>query len=844
MAREQRGIVIGGGGRNLKLRFQVGLLLILLCFCVLSSVLLYFAQRTLLSRESLRKTELVMAAVESVRSYARETLRPRMYELLGDDSFIIEAMSTSYISRVVMDRFRDKVPDFVYRRVSEGARNPAYEANDLEREMIDYFRRNPDRQDWSGTVRQDDGHYFMRFRAVVFESSCLHCHGLPEEAPVDIVERYGEEPGFFRAEGVVGGVQSIAISVDTSLAEIRETAFFVLGVALLATSFLYLFIWVLFSQVVVANFRDVLKLFRGALSDDDGARLLEKTSRMDEFGQLFASAGLMVEHLRDSRRQLESHAEQLEVKVAERTEALARSQDRLRVQVRARNRELHLLNTIAELITRADELPDILSSILAETLKTVPAQGGGIYLARQRSGQLELQYQHQAPGLAATLPLPARVEPDVCPAGENLAMWTECGRLRLHESGDTGRLDLMVPLCCRNQVRGLMVFVGLAMEEIDELLRDLVLSIGRQAGITIESLQNIAGLRRHKDLLQSVFDGISDPVAQFDADGRIRMVNPAFVQLLPGEEGEVVGRRNEDLPPAIAGIFAGSLAGAGRESGGPAMELVTCENGQIYEVSAYPIAGTERELLAVVCFARDVTERERMAQQNQKTEKLVAIGQLAAGVAHEINNPLGVILCYAEIIKNEADNAGQVREDIAVIERQANTCRSIVGDLLSFARGGRQTVRKAGQMNTLVERVLGMVSQQFAKQQIVFQAELAAGLPDCLMDGDRMQQVVLNLVMNAAQAIGSRGTIRVGTEQEAAGFIRLTVADDGQGISPELLSKIFEPFFTTKTGGEGTGLGLSVSYGIVRDHEGEILAESEPGKGARFTVRLPSFREG
>ncbi len=841
---DERGMLVGGGGRNLKLRFQIGLLIILLCFCALAASLIYFAQRTLLTRESLRKTELVMASVDAVRGYASEVLRPRMYEALRDESFVLEAMSTSYITRVVMDRFRENVPAFAYRRVSEGARNPAYEADGLEREMIEFFRNNPQRQDWSGTVRREDGQYFMRFRPVVFDQSCLHCHGQPEDAPVDIVERYGEQPGFFRGVGTIGGVQSIAISVDASLAEIRETAFFVFGVAMLGVCFLYLFIWVLFSQVVVANFRDVLKLFHGALSDDAGTRLYEHARNKDEFSELFAVAGLMVEHLRESRQQLEIHAEHLEEKVAERTEALALSQERLRVQVRARNQEMHLLNTIAELMTRADELPVILKSILAETLKTVPALGGGMYLVRQGSGRLELQCQHQAPGLAPELPMPTQADPSACVTRDPGALWSECGQLKLHDSETQDRLDLVVPLCCRNQLRGLMVFVGLALEEIDELLRDLVLSVGRQAGITIESLQNIAGLRQHKDLLQSVFDGISDPVVQFDAGGSVRMVNHAFVRLVAGGSEEVVGRSLDSLPSEQANLFGGIRAGRSPLPLQPAMELVTMDGGRIFEVSSYPILGTGGDVLSLVCFARDVTERERMAQHNQKTEKLVAIGQLAAGVAHEINNPLGVILCYADIIKNEADSAGQVREDIAVIERQANACRRIVGDLLSFARGSRQSVRRAGNVNELVERVLAMVGQQFSKQQITLLTELAVELPATLMDADRLQQVVLNLVMNAAQATGSGGTIRIVTARETAGGVRLTVEDNGPGIASELLPKIFEPFFTTKTGGEGTGLGLSVSYGIVRDHDGQIQVESEPGQGARFFVRLPALQEG
>lgn len=152
--------------------------------------------KNLLEEETFRQTELVMASLESTRSYIREVLRPRMYEEIGEDRFIIEAMSTSYITRVIMDRFKDELPAFKYRRTALGARNPSFEANREERKMIEYFRQHPEDQEWHGVQRLNSERYFTIYRPVVYKSSCLHCHGNPDDAPLSISSSYGKLGAF------------------------------------------------------------------------------------------------------------------------------------------------------------------------------------------------------------------------------------------------------------------------------------------------------------------------------------------------------------------------------------------------------------------------------------------------------------------------------------------------------------------------------------------------------------------------------------------------------------------------------------------------------------------------
>ena len=156
---------------NLKLRFQVGLGIILFCFCLFTATIIYHFQKNLLEEETLKQTELVMTSLESTRSYIREVLRPRMYEELGEDRFIIEAMSTSYITRVIMDRFKEKLPAFKYRRVASGARNPSFEANPEEKKMISYFQKHPDTMEWHGITRIESDRYYTLYQPVLFKNS-------------------------------------------------------------------------------------------------------------------------------------------------------------------------------------------------------------------------------------------------------------------------------------------------------------------------------------------------------------------------------------------------------------------------------------------------------------------------------------------------------------------------------------------------------------------------------------------------------------------------------------------------------------------------------------------------
>ena len=235
-------------------------------------------------------------------------------------------------------------------------------------------------------------------------------------------------------------------------------------------------------------------------------------------------------------------------------------------------------------------------------------------------------------------------------------------------------------------------------------------------------------------------------------------------------------------------------------------------------------------------------EIQGMQSQLVRSERLAAVGQLSAGIVHEINNPLGGIMGFAEMLL-KSGLAGQQREDAETILRESRRLRDIVQDLLRFSRARKEKAEPVD-LAAALESALRMAAFELRRAGIAVERALAPELPEVLGDAGQLQQVFLNIVMNAWHAMGGRkgGRLKV-LASAGGGKVTLRFEDNGAGIPEENLGRIFEPFFTTKPSGEGTGLGLSISYGIIRDHKGSIRAENVPGGGAAFVIELPALDE-
>ncbi|MDZ7378650.1 MAG: ATP-binding protein, partial [candidate division KSB1 bacterium] len=242
--------------------------------------------------------------------------------------------------------------------------------------------------------------------------------------------------------------------------------------------------------------------------------------------------------------------------------------------------------------------------------------------------------------------------------------------------------------------------------------------------------------------------------------------------------------------------------------------------------------------MAASLLDRDEQLKQRAQQTIMQSERLATVGQLAAGVAHELNNPLGGILLYANLLLEKAKDGDPIKEDLQVIVRETERCRRIVRGLLDFSRQTKLEMTLTD-LNRIINTTLDLVVTQAIFKGITVTRNLSPLLPKVMVDVGQMQQVFINIIMNAAEAMAGNGSLEVTTSVQDNSYVVTSIRDTGPGIPEEIRSKIFDPFFTTKPLGKGTGLGLSIAFGIVRKHNGVIEVETEVGKGTTFHIKLP-----
>ena len=358
-------------------------------------------------------------------------------------------------------------------------------------------------------------------------------------------------------------------------------------------------------------------------------------------------------------------------------------------------------------------------------------------------------------------------------------------------------------------------------------------------------------LRRSEEYHRALLDNALDLTIVLDADGVIRYASPSVEQVLGERPQDLVGtnalpRLHPDDLPAVGALFFGGQHTAGFTAS--AEYRFRHRDG-----SWRHLEGVGRNLLdhpavaGIIVNARDITERkddeatqERLRAHLRQSEKLAAMSELLAGVAHELNNPLSVVIGHTTLLARAADPAVTARAE--KIGRAAERCGRIVKNFLALARQ-YPPERTAVNLNQIVRDALEVVAYPLRVDDVEVVTELAADLPALAADAHQLQQVLVNLVTNAHQAMRSasgarRLTIRTGASA-AGGPVWLEVGDTGPGIPPEVEARLFEPFFTTKPVGQGTGLGLSICKGIVEGHDGRLGVEAGRGRGATFRVELP-----
>ncbi len=261
----------------------------------------------------------------------------------------------------------------------------------------------------------------------------------------------------------------------------------------------------------------------------------------------------------------------------------------------------------------------------------------------------------------------------------------------------------------------------------------------------------------------------------------------------------------------------------------------------VYSISCYPLIDNG-EVVGAIEIARDITSDIDIQKVMMQHDKLASIGRLAAGVAHEINNPLTTILTSAMLIQEDTDPGDPSYQELQAIADEALRCRKIVSSLLDFARQSRP-VKQRHNLNDVVRESVVLTRKQAAFDEVMLEQSLAENLPATNMDKDQLEQAIINLILNAIAATDSGGKVAIRTRfVQETDTIELEVSDSGKGISEENMARIFDPFFTTSE--SGTGLGLAITHGIVEQHGGTIEVDSKLSQGTRFTVKLPLNQGG
>jgi two-component system NtrC family sensor kinase len=415
---------------------------------------------------------------------------------------------------------------------------------------------------------------------------------------------------------------------------------------------------------------------------------------------------------------------------------------------------------------------------------------------------------------------------------------------------------LCVPLAVDGQVLGAIKAINKRTGAFEAADQDLLAVIAAQAALVISATRLIQQLKLtnadlvagrwellgSRNTLRALFDHLPASLYTIDTDYRLVAVNRTRTQRLG------------QAPRALVGTTCYQALFARSEPCSDCRVRQTLETGQTtqrnerryvgddvfeWEINTYPIRDDNDRIIQAVLMEQDVTERRRLEAILTQSEKLAAIGQLAAGVAHEINNPLTAIIANAQILHRELPPNSDLQESVDLIARAGARATQVVRNLLDFARKEEYHLGVTDP-NETIERALELVQHEILSRGIRLEFNPDPNLPPILASQDHLQSVWLNLLLNAIDSLDKTPaevhitTLRIGDE------IHVKVADNGKGIPSDRLTRIFEPFYTTKAAGRGTGLGLSVSHRIVRQHGGRIGVESQVGVGSTFTVVLPT----
>jgi PAS domain S-box-containing protein len=512
-------------------------------------------------------------------------------------------------------------------------------------------------------------------------------------------------------------------------------------------------------------------------------------------------------------------------------------------ELRRRLDQLQTIYHMADAVSRAGAIDEIYEEALNALQRTLKADRAAILLF-DRHGVLRFkawrglseEYRKAVEGHMPWSPKEKKPQPILI---SNVAEDSSLGKLRsvilregIHAMG-------FIPLVYQGKLLGKFMSYYNKPHRFSEEEVQLAQTIASHIAFVIERKRAEEALRESEEKYRTLIDSALDSIFLHDLEGNILEVNRAAAERLGYTKEELLNMRIQDIvpeekrgkfPEVIMKLLEGKSIFFESEH--------LRRDGTTYSVEVSARLMEFRGKKVVLAISRDVTQRKQMERQIIISEKLASLGVLAAGIAHELNNPLNNIYLLAQLIKEDMRSGKARKEDVEMILQQVQRASNIIRGLLEFSREGFVNFEEVD-INAAIEEMLGFLEDIIERHRVRVVKKLEA-VPKVAGDKTMLQQVLVNLITNACQAMPRGGEILI-TTRKSDGRVEIQISDTGVGIKKEHLSRIFDPFFTTKER-NGTGLGLAVSHSIIKRHGGEISVESEPGKGSTFRIVLPALK--
>lgn len=523
---------------------------------------------------------------------------------------------------------------------------------------------------------------------------------------------------------------------------------------------------------------------------------------------------------------------------------------RMTEEILSRNRELAVLNAVATTTAQSLDLHSILQASLISVVESMSYDAGIIYLLDEANSLLKAGAAENIPpeilefigeqkvgeGLAGEVagqrdPLfieDIRKSPYACPPAMECPVSSQAG----------------VPIIAKDRMLGVMSVTTFNPHEFSDQEKSLLAAVARSIGVAIENASLFDSATRAKAEWETTFDAMTNGVSIHDRDYTILRANRSLAALLGTTPDQLIGKKCYEVFHNLEHPIAECPHRQVMASGNNVTIIVEEPSlGLTLSLSADPILGADGEVVGIIHDVRDITEQEQLREQLTQSEKLRALGEMAGGVAHDFNNFLTVILGNSQLLLADEDNDRETREALNTIERAATDASETVRRIQEFTRVRTARSFSTVDINTVINNSIEVARPRWRGEAeargISIQMNVELGeLPPVNGNESELGEVMVNLLLNAVDAIPDGGTISVSSGVDSDGWIEIEVTDTGHGMEDDIRSRIFEPFFSTK-GPRGSGLGLSLVYGIVCRHGGNIIVESKAGDGSKFTVHLP-----